>query len=119
MWVFGLFDTSHKPALGVMQVVTQSCAAIYETQHRSGVMSGGHTAMLAHWPIVPRHQIVNHSLHFKDPVTGVHTEHIESYWNWVKTKLKRMKGYHCSQLPLYLDEFMWFERHGTTSKASI
>ena len=31
----------------------------------------------------------------------------ESYWNWVKTKFKRMKGVHENMLPSYLDEFMW------------
>ena len=56
---------------------------------------------------------VNHSLHFKDPVTGVHTKHIESYWGRVKTKLKRIRGCNCHQRSsyYYLDEFVWFERH--------
>ena len=27
------------------------------------------------------HQTVNHTYHFKDPVTGVHINTIESYWN--------------------------------------
>ena len=53
--------------------------------------------------------IVNHSLHFVDPVTGVHTQNIESYWNRVKTKFK---GVARVQIASYLDEFMWRERHG-------
>ena len=65
-------------------------------------------------PPVAAHNTVNHSRHFVDPVTGVHTQNIESYWNRVKTKLKRMKGCHAHQLPSYLDEFMWRERHGVT-----
>ena len=40
----------------------------------------------------------------------VHTNHIESFWNRVKIKFKRMKGCHQSHLPGYLDEFMWRER---------
>ena len=40
------------------------------------------------------HRTVNHSLFFVDPVAGVHTQTIESYWNRVKTKLKTMKGVH-------------------------
>ena len=31
---------------------------------------------------------------FVEPTTGVHTQNVESYWNRVKTKLKRMKGCH-------------------------
>ena len=63
---------------------------------------------------VASHGTVNHSLNFVDPVTGIHTQHIESYWNRVKTKLKRMKGCHEHQLASYLDEFMWRERYGTS-----
>ena len=50
---------------------------------------------------------VNHSLFFVDPVTGVHTQNIESYWNRCKVKLKHNER--CSvrreMLPGYLDEF--------------
>ena len=125
--MFGLVDTSHKPALGVMQVVAQRDAATLlplvqqYTKRNTEVWSDewrayNNVGSLAN---VSRHQTVNHSLHFKDPVTGVHTEHIESYWNRVKTKLKRMKGCHRSQLPSYLDEFMWFERHGSTVRQAF
>ena len=32
-------------------------------------------------PGIAGHQTVNHTYHFKDPVTGVHINTIESYWN--------------------------------------
>ena len=64
------------------------------------------------------HPSVNHSLHFVDPITGTHTQHIESYWSRVKAKLKRMHGTTDEHLPEYLDEFMWRERYGKTGKAA-
>ena len=70
-------------------------------------------------PPVAAHNMVNHSRNFVDPVTGVHTQTIESYWNRVKTKIKRMKGCHAHQVPSYLDEFMWRERHGVTGRDAL
>ena len=37
---------------------------------------------------VSTHATVNDSLEFVNPVTGVHAQHVESYWNRVKTKFK-------------------------------
>ena len=37
---------------------------------------------------VGQHRVVNHSLHFVDLATSVHTQHAKSYWNRVKTKFK-------------------------------
>ena len=70
-------------------------------------------------PGVTAHRVVNHSLHFLDPGTGVHTQTVESYWNRVKTKLKRMKGCDGNQFPSYLNEFMWRERHGMTGNQAL
>ena len=65
------------------------------------------------------YQTVNHSLHFVDPTTGVHTQNVESYWARVKLRFKRMKGVDARQLPSYLDEFMWRERYGTTAQQAL
>jgi len=65
-------------------------------------------------PSVSQHSTVNHSVTFVDPTTGTHTQNIESYWNRVKTKFKRMKGVHEDMMSSYLDEFMWRERHGAS-----
>ena len=67
-------------------------------------------------PNVASHGTVNHSVEFVNSVTGVHTQNIESYWNRVKTKLKRMKGVCPDQLASYLDEFMWREKMVGLSK---
>ena len=70
-------------------------------------------------PSVATPNTVNHSLHFVDPATGVHTQNVESYWNRVKGKFKRMKGVHEDMLSSYLDEFMWRERHGRTASTAL
>ena len=66
-------------------------------------------------PTVTAHNTVNHSLNFVDPVSGTHTQNVESYWSRAKYKIKRMKGCHAHQLTSYLDEFMWRERYGRTA----
>ena len=70
-------------------------------------------------PAVSQHGTANHSIEFVNPSTGVHTQSIESYWNRVKTKFKRMKGVQCTMMSSYLDEFMWRERHGRTDSAAL
>ena len=67
-------------------------------------------------PNVQQYRTVNHSLHFVDPTTVVHTENVESYWGRVKLKFKRMKGIDANQLSSYLDEFMWRERYPGTHR---
>ena len=57
------------------------------------------------------HKTVNHSLHYVDPHTGVHTQSIESYWANKKYSIKVMKGCLRDHLPSYLQEFMWRERN--------
>ena len=70
-------------------------------------------------PNVSSHSVVNHSITFINQTTGTHTQHIESYWNRTKIKLKRMRGCHADQLPSYIDEFMWRERHGQTKRQAF
>ena len=105
-WVFGMVDTSHTPALGIITMVPQRDAATLLpiiTQHiRPGsiVWSDQWAAYRRVQTLTPaaQHQTVNHSIEFINPTTGVHTQNIESYWNRVKTKFKRMKGVHESML---------------------
>ena len=118
-----MVDVSHTPALGYMEIVPRRNAATLLPIINSHVRAGT-TVYSDEWaaynrvgtlPNVSSHATVNHSLHFVDPVTGTHTQNIESYWNRVKLKLKKMKGCHAQHLPGYLEEFMWRERFGTNA----
>src|SRR6218665_2448843 len=50
------------------------------------------------------------------PVTGKHTNHVESYWIRMKSTFKRINGTYKDFGPSYMDEFMWRERYGKTQK---
>ena len=117
-----MVDISHTPALGYMEVVPDHTAAtllpIIQAHSAPGTIihsdewaSYNRVASLSN---VASHSVVNHSVTFVDPATGTHTQNVESYWNRVKHKFKKMKGCHAHQLPSYLDEFMWRERKGRT-----
>ena len=118
--MFGLVDTSHTPALGYMEVVDRRDAAtllpIIQAHTAPGTIihsdEWSSYRRVASLPNIAAHGAVNHSLHFVDPVTGVHTQNVESYWGRVKRKIKHMKGCHATEIPTYLDEFMWKERFG-------
>ena len=127
MWVFGIVDSSQTPALGYMEVVQSRDAATLLPTIQAHVAPGSvvHSdqwraySRVSRLPTINTHHTVNHSLNFVDPVTGVHTQHVESHWNRVKLKLKAMKGCHAHQVPSYLDEFMWRERYATTGKRAV
>ena len=121
-----MVDVSQKPARGYMEIVHQRNAATLLPIIRAHVAPGTEVHS-DEWRAYSRintlpgitHSTVNHSLHFVDPSTGTHTQNVESYWNRVKQKFKRMKGCHAHQVPSYLDEFMWRERFGCDSFISF
>ena len=107
---------SHRDRATLYPIIQQFCkpgTTIYSDEWSA------YRRIVSSVPNITSHSVVNHSINFVDPVTGVHTQNAESYWNRVKTKLKRMKGCRGDQLPSYLDEFMWRERHGTTSREAF
>ena len=115
------------PSLGYLEIVPQRDAATLLSLINNHVAPGTiiHSDEWAAYNRVQRlsnvssNGIVNHSINFVEPTTGVHTQNVESYWHRVKTKLKRMKGCLGDQLPSYLDEFMWRERHGTSALLAL
>ena len=118
-----MVDTSRTPALGLLRMVPNrtrtTLLPIIQAHTRPGTIIHSddyatYRNAVGQLPNVAMHQVVNHSLNFVDPITGVHTQHVESYWNRVKRKFKQMMGVDRDQMPSYLDEFMWQERYGDT-----
>jgi transposase-like protein len=56
------------------------------------------------------HRTVNHSMHFVDPETGVHTNSIEGKWAALKRKIT-LRGRVKETLPEYLFEQIWRTRN--------
>ena len=126
VWVFGMVDTSTSPSIGIMKVVPDRSAAtllpiIYDNIRPGSIIHSDQWAAYTRLRSDPQYNYrsVNHSLHFVDPVTGVHTQSIESYWAKVKLPIKSMKGVHTEQLSSYLDERMWRDRFGGNAFENI
>lgn len=114
-WVFGIVDTSFSPARGFMKVVESrnklTLLPIIENICLPGTII--HSDQWAAYREISdlgfKHDTVNHSENFINPSNGVHTQHIESYWNKQKLKIKAMKGIKKEKLQSYLDEYMWMD----------
>ena len=98
-WVLGLFDSQYVPARPYLPLERRRDAAtllgIIQRQVQPGSIL--HTEQWAAYRQLQRqlglnHITVNHSLHFVDPVTGVHTQHAQSNWSTAKEKLKKNEG---------------------------
>lgn len=61
---------------------------------------------------VARHRVVVHANNFVDPLTGVHTQEVESSWANLKEGIKRRKGVSKADLQSYLDDRMWRQWRG-------
>ena len=123
-----MVDTTKTPALGFMQIIPNRQRVTLLPIIRAHTLPGTiihsddyatYRTAVSQLPNVAAHHIVNHSLNFIDPVTGIHTQHVESYWNRVKLKFKRMRGVDADQLPSYIDELMWHERYGNHGFSNI
>ena len=116
-WVFGIADTSYKPAITYMEVVQKHDAdtllpIIERIACPGSIIHSDQWRVYhsIHQRLQLDHGTVNHSLNFVDPETGVHTQAIESYWAKAKQKFKTMKGVSADALPTYLDGRMWRDR---------
>ena len=114
LWVFGIADTRYTPAkIHLSLVVNRSAATllpIISTVCLPGTII--HSDQWAAYRNIASslnfiHQTVNHTTNFVDPVSGAHTQSIESYWNKIKLRIKKSKGCFGEHLNLFLSECMW------------
>lgn len=115
-WVLGMVDTSTR--VGVMRLIEdrrEITMLPYIVEHclpGSIIVTDGHASYNNVGVLGFGHEVVVHADHFVDPETGVHTNLVENYWQRCKRKFKRIYGTSRRLLPIYLNEFMWMERHG-------
>ena len=61
------------------------------------------------------HRTVNHSKTFKNRVTNVHTNGIESFWSRLKAMYRAKKGVRDRDLGQFCNLFLWREKFGHTA----
>ena len=111
-----------RPARGYYEVVEKrDCATLLPIiakclQPGSEVHTddwGAYRRLEQHLPNhVTRHRVVVHANNFVDPLTGVHTQEVESSWANLKEGIKQRKGVSKADLQSYLDDRMWRQWRG-------
>ena len=100
-WVFGIVATEFNPARGCFQVVERRDIATLDPIISKCIRPGtevstddwaSYRGMARRISNVAVHRIVVHVRHFVDPVTGVHTQEVESCWNGLKLEQKTIRG---------------------------
>lgn len=113
VWVFGGVERTPERKLFLQPVMTRDHRTLREIIRRN--IAPGTIIHSDKWKgyrpadmraMGMRHFTVNHSRHFVDPVTGVHTNTIEGTWNGVKQKInKRHRTHHLVEG--YLAQFVF------------
>ena len=115
-WVFGIVITEFTRARGYFQIVDRRNIATLDPIIARCIQPGtvvytddwaAYRGMTVRINNVADHRVVVHTRHFVDPVTGFHTQEIESCWNNLKLGQKIRRGIKREDLQSYLDEQMW------------
>ena len=93
VWVFGVLSTEHSPCCGYFQVAPRRNRPML-TQILQRVLLpgsevhsddwGAYRNLARHVSNVTVHRTVVHHDNFVDPVTGTHTQEVESAWSRLK-----------------------------------
>ena len=119
--MFGVVSTAYSPARGYFEVVDRRDRATLMPILQRVLLPGtkvhsddwgAYSNLPAHAPTVQNHRVVVHAANFADPVTGVHTQEVESAWSRLKYKVKTRKGVRNYDLQSFLNEHMWRDWRG-------
>ena len=135
-WIFGIFDCEKR--IGVIEFVTDRSSATLIPIIKKYCLEGdldcffniflllGTVIWSDEWSAYKClsnesfvHRTVNHSRNFKDPVSGVNTNLIESFWAQCKRKFKSMSGTRASFCSSYVDAFLWRQYNGKSTSAAF
>lgn len=117
-WIFGIVDNSTSPSkYYVERVLNRSAEVLLPIINR--ICRDGSIIWSDEWRAYNNikalgfdHHKVNHSLNFVNPNTGVNTQAVESLWNKLKRRVKRLMGIGDASLDEYLQEWMWKDNLG-------
>jgi len=116
VWLLCIVDTSFVPSKGFCCIVENRSAACL-LPIISNVVRAGSTIYTDDFKSYLglsglneySHMSVCHKYNFVDPVTGVHTQNVESFNNKIKRKIKSMNGLDDNSCKMFLQEFMFLD----------
>ena len=115
-WIFGAYEVDEK--VGWIQLVYRKDAETLIPLIQSWCSPGsiivpdGWAAYNGLTTCGFQHEVVVHENHYVDPITGIHTNNVEAFWQRCKRTFKRIYGTSRDLLASHIDEFLWKDRHG-------
>lgn len=116
VWALCIVDTTSKPSLGFFKIIENRTKNVLLPIIRNVVRYGSviHTDEWASYRDLGmmegfEHRTVVHKYQFVCPVTGVHTQHCESFNNKIMLKIKEMKGLNAIGRDLFCNAFLFLD----------
>ncbi|KAG0421694.1 hypothetical protein DMUE_6272, partial [Dictyocoela muelleri] len=115
-WALTMVDTSSSPSKGYAEIITNRTAEtimpiilrvvrpgsiIYTDEWRAYNSIANHNEY--------QHEKITHKYHFVDPITGVHTQNVESFNNKLKLFIKSQRGCLASQRSELIKYFLFID----------
>ena len=110
VWILGMVERTAERKIKLFVVDDRSKSTLEEKlknsiDKESIVFTDGWKGYTGLGAIFSMHGVVNHSLGFKDPSTGIHTNTIEGCWSGIKPSVA-LRGRTKDKINLYLIRFM-------------